>query len=66
MEENSISGGISQHIAAYMQWKGYTGNKCISAALPDKYIEHGAPELLKDIYGLKPDKIADKIRGLLE
>lgn len=66
MEENSISGGISQHIAAYMQWKGYTGKKCISAALPDKYIEHGAPELLKDIYGLKPDKIADKIRGLLE
>lgn len=66
MEENSISGGISQHIAAYMQWKGYTGKKCISAALPDKYIEHGAPELLKEIYGLKPDKIADKIRGLLE
>lgn len=66
MEENSISGGISQHIAAYMQWKGYTGKKCISAALPDKYIEHGAPELLKDIYGLMPDKIADKIRGLLE
>lgn len=66
MEENSISGGVSQHIAAYMQWKGYIGKKCISAALPDKYIEHGAPELLKDIYGLMPDKIADKIRGLLE
>lgn len=66
MEENSISGGISQQIAAYIQWKGYIGKKCISVSVPDEFIEHGAPDMLKEKYGLKPEGIAYRIRSLLQ
>jgi len=64
MEENSIAGGISQNIAAHLQWNGYKGN-CISVSLPDDYIEHGDQELLKKINGLDAESIADRIRGLV-
>lgn len=65
MEENSIAGGISQNIAAHLQWNGYKGN-CISVSLPDDYIEHGDQELLKKINGLDAESIADRIRGLVQ
>lgn len=39
--------------------------KCIPIHLPDSYIEHGAPDILKEKYGLDAQSIAGKIRRKL-
>ena len=65
LEENTINGGISQQIAAYMQWSDYSHKKSIAISLPDKFIEHGKPDILKEKYGLGKEYILDKITKLL-
>jgi len=63
LEENVISGGLSEQVAAYMQWNDITCKKCIPVALPDSFIEHGAPDILKEKYGLDAKTIAQMIRS---
>lgn len=65
LEENVMSGGISEHIAAHLKWNGFDDVKCIPIHLPDSYIEHGAPDILKEKYGLDAQSIAGKIRRKL-
>ena len=65
LEENVMSGGISEHIAAHLKWNGFDNVKCIPIHLPDSYIEHGAPDILKEKYGLDAQSIAGKIRRRL-
>ncbi len=63
LEENVISGGLSEQVAAYMQWNDITCKKCIPVALPDSFIEHGAPDILKEKYGLDAKTIVQMIRS---
>ena len=65
LEENVLTGGISQQIAAHVQWSGIEGITCIPITLPDMYIEHGAQEILKKKYGITEETIIDKIRSLI-
>lgn len=65
LEENILSGSISEHIASHLMWKGYRG-RCIPVTLPDSYIEHGTQEALKTKYGLGVSDIYEKIRGLTD
>lgn len=65
MEENSVAGSMSQQIAAYLNWNDYKDNICIPVTLPDCYIEQGAPDLLKEEYGLGVSGIVDKIRSYI-
>lgn len=66
LEENALSGGMSEQVASYLQWNGYTNKKCLPVSLPDVYIEHGAPDLLKEKYGLGVETILNRIRGMLQ
>lgn len=61
LEENTINGGISERIAAHMQWSANKDKECISVALPDAYIEHGKPDVLKKKYGIDKDSVLEKI-----
>ncbi|MCI8306987.1 MAG: 1-deoxy-D-xylulose-5-phosphate synthase [Lachnospiraceae bacterium] len=61
LEENVISGGISEQVASYMQWNGFSGKKCIPVCLPDTYVKHGNPDVLKEKYGLTSEAVAEKI-----
>ena len=63
MEENSVMGGMSENIAAYLQWNGYSDKICIPIALPDAYIEHGSQEILKDKYNLTAAGAVEIIRS---
>lgn len=63
LEENVMSGGISQQVASYMQWNGYSGKICVPVCLPDTYVEHGKPDILKKEYGLTQEAIMDRVLG---
>ncbi len=65
LEESSIAGGISQQIAAYLQWIGYEG-KCVPVSIPDIFVEHGDPDILKEVNKIDTDSIIDIIRQLTE
>lgn len=65
LEENILSGSLSEHIASHLMWKGCAHIKCIPVTLPDSYIEHGAQEALREKYGLGEKDIFDKIRGTI-
>lgn len=65
LEENILSGSLSEHIASHLMWKGYNNIKCIPVTLPDSYIEHGAQDALRAKYGLGADDIFDKVRRCL-
>lgn len=65
LEENVMSGGISEHIAAHLQWSGFNNVKCMPIHLPDSYIENGAPDILKEKYGIDAEGIAGRIRRML-
>ncbi len=65
LEENVMSGGISEHIAAHAEWKGIDNVRFIPVHLPDSYIEHGAPDILKEKYGIDAESILARIRSAL-
>lgn len=64
LEENTVKGGFGSAILELSADLGI--NKPIKIlGLPDKFIEHGPVSLLKEIYGLTPDKIAGEIERYL-
>lgn len=65
LEENVISGGISEQVAAYMQWNGFSGRKCLPVCLPDAYVEHGNTDVLKEKYGLTYDAVTEGIHKII-
>ncbi|MBE5928589.1 MAG: 1-deoxy-D-xylulose-5-phosphate synthase [Lachnospiraceae bacterium] len=64
LEENVMSGGLSEHIAAYISWKNLSC-KCISVCLPDEYIEHGSCDILYKKYGIDAETITERVRGII-
>ncbi len=64
LEENVLSGGLSEHIAAYVSWKNISC-KCVSVCLPDEYIEHGSPDILHRKYNIDLKSITERIRRII-
>lgn len=60
MEENVFLGGIGERISAFYANQGSLV-KIINIALPDRFIEHGDVDILKEKYGLTAEKIAARI-----
>ncbi|MEO0206489.1 MAG: 1-deoxy-D-xylulose-5-phosphate synthase [candidate division WOR-3 bacterium] len=63
IEENSFLGGLGSAITTYLT--KYQGVKISSLALPDKFIEHGARDILLSSVGLDKQALADRIIQLL-
>ncbi|MGB9721152.1 MAG: 1-deoxy-D-xylulose-5-phosphate synthase [bacterium] len=63
IEENTLLGGLGSAITTYLT--KYTGVKIRNLALPDKFIEHGARDILLSAVGLDREALADKIIRLL-
>lgn len=60
VEDNIIECGFGSAIANYMNEKSYD-NKIKNLGYKDKIVPHGKVNLLYDIYGLSPEKIAETI-----
>jgi len=63
IEENSFLGGLGSTITTYLS--EYPGIKIYTFALPDRFIEHGARDILLGAVGLDRESIADKIINLI-
>ncbi len=57
VEENVVTGGFGAAVAELLSDKGLTETKLVRLGLPDRFIPHGAVELLWHDYGLGTDAI---------
>lgn len=62
MEENVAAGGFGEKVAAYYAEHGKKV-QLKNIALPNQYIEHGDPQLLREKYGLSAEQIAEDVRA---
>ena len=60
MEENVDSGGLGEHILAYLNDTG-KNVKLIRAAIPDEYIEHGSVSVLRQETGIDEETVFRRI-----
>lgn len=63
VEENVLTGGVGQTISSLVK---DSGCRVEMIGLPDKFVEHGKIDFLRDKYGLSSDKIAEKIKNLVK
>lgn len=61
MEENVSNGGFGQMVSSCLVKFGIKNVRMIPVAVPDAFIEHGNVDQLKEITGLTPEKIAERI-----
>lgn len=64
MEENVASGGVGEHIQAWMM-QNRINTRIIRISLPDSYIEHGSVECLKQHVGIDARSVFERIFALL-
>lgn len=58
LEDNDVSGGFGVHLAAELSGEN---TEVISFGWPDKFVEQGSFDELADLYGLRPEQIAERI-----
>ena len=61
MEENVRSGGFGEHVESYVH---FPGQKVLTIAIEDEYVEHGNVDLLKKKLGIDAASIAERILAL--
>ena len=64
MEENVLSGGYGEKVLRYLNQTTFDC-KLLSIAIPDEYVEHGNPELLKKEIGIDANGITERILKIL-
>ena len=62
IEENSLSGGFGESVKSLLSGTGATVK---SIGLPDKFIEHGSSQVLREKYGLTVNNIVKTAKELL-
>jgi 1-deoxy-D-xylulose-5-phosphate synthase len=65
VEENVLSGGFGSSVLSLLQEAGLTDVRVKTIGIPDKYVEHGTPTILREKYGLDSDGIVRETITLL-
>ncbi|MBQ6968400.1 MAG: 1-deoxy-D-xylulose-5-phosphate synthase [Lachnospiraceae bacterium] len=69
LEENVLSGGFGEKVLNFLNQKtdvfSFEGNKIMNVSIPDKYVEHGNPEILKKEIGIDANSVAERIERML-
>lgn len=60
LEEGVVTGGFGQAVAKWVNERD-SSIKVICTGLPDKFLEHGSVDILKDKYGISAEKIAGRV-----
>ena len=60
MEENVANGGFGERVRAFLD-EEKIGMQCLSVALPDRFVAHGAPDALKEALGIDPASVFRRI-----
>ncbi|HZS76859.1 MAG TPA: 1-deoxy-D-xylulose-5-phosphate synthase [Ktedonobacteraceae bacterium] len=66
VEDHVVAGGFGSAVLELLEAKGLLREVDIRViGYPDRFIEHGAPSILKELYGLSSSHIKDVVRELL-
>ncbi|MBI4721497.1 MAG: 1-deoxy-D-xylulose-5-phosphate synthase [Candidatus Stahlbacteria bacterium] len=65
VEENTIIGGFGSKVLEFYNANNIYPKKLLRIGLPDKFIEHGARDILLEKYGLSPDGIRQKVKEFI-
>jgi 1-deoxy-D-xylulose-5-phosphate synthase len=65
VEDGAVAGGFGSAVGELLHAQGLHDVRLRIIGLPDLFVEHGAPALLREIYGLTPGHIKDVIRELV-
>ncbi len=65
VEENVLAGGFGSAVMEYLSDNNFNHVKVKRIGLPDSFIEHGEQSILKENYGLTPEKMAETIENFL-
>jgi len=63
VEENTLYGGLGSGIKEIL---AADSARILSIGLPDRFIEHGSSEELREKYGLTADRIAQRVREFIK
>ncbi|ROR27124.1 1-deoxy-D-xylulose-5-phosphate synthase [Mobilisporobacter senegalensis] len=63
LEENVKSGGYGEKISGFLSQYNYGRIKHINISIPDRFITHGEPELLKEELGIDADSIVNRCKN---
>jgi 1-deoxy-D-xylulose-5-phosphate synthase len=64
MEENVISGGYGEHVTEFAAINDLSA-EILCVAIPDEFVPHGAPAILREKLGLDPESIVGRIMNKL-
>ena len=66
VEDNMVAGGFGSAVLEFLEARNLLSEVDIRLiGYPDRFIEHGAPSILKELYGLTSSHIKDAVRGLV-
>jgi 1-deoxy-D-xylulose-5-phosphate synthase len=65
VEENVLIGGVGSSLLSLLQEAGISDIKVKMIGIPDKFVEHGTPSILREKYGLDADGIVRATMALL-
>ncbi len=67
VEDHMIAGGFGSAVLQLLETRGLLNDIDVRLiGFPDRLIEHGAPSILKELYGLTSSHIKDVVRELVE
>jgi 1-deoxy-D-xylulose-5-phosphate synthase len=66
VEENVLAGGFGSALLETLEHNNITGVKVKRLGIPDRFVEHGAPDILRKKYGLDATGIFQAACKLLE
>ena len=66
IEDNVLAGGFGSAILEYLNSQNFSWVKVLRLGIPDKFIEHGTRAELLGLYGLTPEKIADRVAAFIQ
>ncbi len=65
IEDHVAAGGFGSAVLELLESRGIQGIDVRVLGCPDKLIEHGAPSILKELYGLSSSHLKDVIRDMV-
>jgi 1-deoxy-D-xylulose-5-phosphate synthase len=62
VEENVLAGGFSAAVLEHLGDRDLLGQtRVMRFGLPDRYVTHGKPALLREEVGLTPEAVAERV-----
>ncbi len=66
LEENSVIGGFGSAVLEALQKNNVADIAVKCLGIPDRFIEHGKPQLQRELCGLEPAQVAEAVRKMLK